>query len=77
LLLQVDDKLKKIYNINNPEIELLKIIESPVVPTKPHSPKKLIVVTVAFVSSLFLLCLWRLLLIGYAQQGSSIQESNK
>ena len=54
LLILVDDELKKIYKINDSETHLLKVTESPVMPKKPYSPKRSLVVAVAFVSSLFL-----------------------
>jgi len=54
LLLQVDNELKRIYNIKDSETRLLNVTESPVMPKKPYSPKKSLVVAVAFVSSLFL-----------------------
>ena len=54
LLLQVDNELKRIYNIKDSKTRLLNVTESPVMPKKPYSPKKSLVVAVAFVSSLFL-----------------------
>jgi|GEM_PF-1196580 len=54
LLLQVDNELKRIYNIKDSETRLLNVTESPVMPKKSYSPKKSLVVAVAFVSSLFL-----------------------
>ncbi len=54
LLFQVDNELKRIYNIKDSKTRLLNVSESPVMPKKPYSPKKSLVVTVAFVSSLFL-----------------------
>lgn len=54
LLLQVDNELKRIYNIKDSKTSLLNVTESPVMPKKPYSPKKSLVVAVAFVSSLFL-----------------------
>jgi len=54
LLFQVDNELKRIYNIKDSKTRLLNVTESPVMPKKPYSPKKSLVVAVAFVSSLFL-----------------------
>ena len=54
LLFQVDNELKRIYNIKDSKTSLLNVTESPVMPKKPYSPKKSLVVAVAFVSSLFL-----------------------
>jgi len=54
LLFQVDNELKRMYEIKDSETHLLKVTESPVMPKKPYSPKKSLVVAVAFVSSLFL-----------------------
>ncbi len=54
LLLQVDNELKRIYNIKDSKTRLLNVTESPVMPKKSYSPKKSLVVAVAFVSSLFL-----------------------
>jgi len=54
LLFQVDNELKRIYNIKDSKTRLLNVSESPVMPKKPYSPKKSLVVAVAFVSSLFL-----------------------
>jgi len=62
LLLQVDNELKRIYNIKDSETRLLNVTESPVMPKKPYSPKKSLVVAVAFVSSLFLALLLALII---------------
>ncbi|HOV10116.1 MAG TPA: hypothetical protein PK482_13515, partial [Spirochaetota bacterium] len=43
-----------IYNIKDSKTRLLNVTESPVMPKKSYSPKKSLVVAVAFVSSLFL-----------------------